>query len=119
MSEKILKALMQLFAIIAHADGNSAEARPVVESYLKHQLNAELVNEYLAVYDAFLKMQDESADGEKKKRRLAVSSVKVLVICNQINEELTQKQKFIVLLNLIEFITFNDSISEQEMELFH
>lgn len=116
MSEKILKALMRLFAIIAKADENTVDAKSVVESYLKQQLNKEQVREYLTIYERFLKLQDEGAQGEKKKRRLAVSSVKVIVICDQINEELTQKQKFIVLLNLIEFVSSNGSISEQEME---
>lgn len=116
MSEKILKALMRLFAIIAKSDENTVDAKSVVESYLKQQLNKEQVREYLAIYEGFLKMQDEGAQGEKKKRRLAVSSVKVIVICDQINEELTQKQKFIVLLNLIEFVSSNGVISEQEME---
>ncbi len=116
MSEKILKALMRLFAIIAKSDENAVDAKSVVESYLKQQLNKEQVREYLAIYEAFLKMQDEGSQGEKKRKRLALSSVKVIVICEQINEELTQKQKFIVLLNLIEYVNSNDSISEQEME---
>ncbi|MDP1747189.1 MAG: ATP-binding cassette domain-containing protein [Bacteroidota bacterium] len=119
MSEKILKALMRLFAIIAKADENTVDAKSVVESYLKQQLNKEQVLEYLAIYEGFLKLQDEGAQGEKKKRRLAVSSVKVIVICDQINEELTQKQKFIVLLNLIEFVSSNGVISEQEMEFIY
>ncbi|MDO9187950.1 MAG: ATP-binding cassette domain-containing protein [Bacteroidia bacterium] len=119
MSEKILKALMRLFAIIAKSDENTVDAKSVVESYLKQQLNKEQVQEYLAIYEGFLKLQDEGAQGEKKKRRLAVSSVKVIVICDQINEELTQKQKFIVLLNLIEFVSSNGSISEQEMEFIY
>ncbi len=116
MSEKILRALMRLFAIIAKSDENTHDAKSVVESYLKQQLNKEQVIQYLAIYDEFLKMQDEGAQGEKKKRRLAVSSVKVIVICEQINEELTQKQKFVVLLNLIEFVCSNSTVSEQEME---
>lgn len=116
MSEKILKALMRLFAIIAASEENTSEARNVVESYLKQQLNKEQVQEYLSIYEGFLKIQDEGAHGERKKRRLAVSSVKVIVICDQINEELTQKQKFIVLLNLIEFVNSNGSVSEQELE---
>src|ERR1700752_126977 len=116
MSEKILKALMRLFAIIAKADVNPTEARGVIQSFLKLQLNNEQVLEYLAIYDDFLAQQNEGADGEKKKRRLAVNSVKVIVICEQINEELTQKQKFIVLLNLIDFVTHNSAVSEQEME---
>jgi ABC-type multidrug transport system ATPase subunit len=116
MSEKILKALMRLFAIIAKSEENIIDGRDVVESYLKQQLNKEQVNEYLTIYDNFLKQQEESAQGERKKRRLAVSSVKVIVICEQINEELTQKQKFIVLLKLIEFVSADGFISDLEME---
>src|ERR1035437_2948899 len=116
MSEKILKALMRLFAIIAKSDENSSDARSVVESFLKKQLSSEQVKEYLTFYDGFLKQQNDGAEGEKKKRRLAVSSVKVIVICDQINEELNQKQKFIVLLNLIEFVSSKGFVSEQEME---
>jgi ABC-type multidrug transport system ATPase subunit len=119
MSEKILKALMRLFAIIAKADVNPAEARSVIQAFLKLQLNNEQVLEYLEVYDEYLRQQNEGADGEKKKRRLAVNSVKVIVICEQINEELTQKQKFIVLLNLIAFVNHNNDISEQEMEFIN
>lgn len=116
MSEKILKALMQLFAIIAQSEDDNSHSREVVELFLKQQLNKNKVVEYLAIYDEFLHNQNSGAEGEKRKRRLAVSSVKVIVICNQINEALTQKQKFIVLLNLIDFISTNKSISEQEME---
>ncbi len=116
MSEKILQALMRLFAIIGKADENSVNARSVVESYLRQLLNKEQVTEFLQIYDEYLKTLDDGAEGEKKRRRLAVSSVKIIVICNQINEELTQKQKFIVLLNLIEFVNSDGNISEQEME---
>ena len=42
-------------------------------------------------------------------------SVKALVICEQINEELTQKQKFVVLVRLLEFINI-DVISEVELD---
>lgn len=116
MSEKILKALMRLFAIIAKSDENIVNGRSVVESYLAQQLNKEQVNEYLTIYDDILKQQEENTEGERRKRRLAVSSVKVIVICEQINEELNQKQKFVVLLKLIEFVNSNGTISELEME---
>lgn len=53
MSEKVLKALMQLFAIIARPDSNLEERRQVVGSFLKQQLNTELVNEYLEVLTTF------------------------------------------------------------------
>lgn len=110
---------MRLFAIIAKADADPADARGVIQSFLKLQLNNEQVLEYLDIYDDYLRQQNEGADGEKKKRRLAVNSVKVIVICEQINEELTQKQKFVVLLNLIAFVNHNNAISEQEMEFIN
>ena len=57
MSESILKALMQLFAIIAHPENDETEGesdrRAVVESFLKNQLNQELVREYLKVFDYY------------------------------------------------------------------
>ncbi len=118
MSERILKALMQLFAIIARPDSNLDERRQVVGSFLKQQLNTELVNEYLEVFNDFYKQyQVAEEDSTKKKKRIAGSSVKVLKICTAINEELTIKQKVIVLLRLLEFIkSDSEIISEQEIE---
>lgn len=118
MSERILKALMQLFAIIARPDSNLAERRQVVGSFLKQQLNTELVNEYLKVFDEFYQQyQVANEDSTKKKKRIAGSSVKVLKICTAINEELTIKQKVIVLTRLFEFIkSDSEVISEQEIE---
>ncbi|MBI3512113.1 MAG: ATP-binding cassette domain-containing protein [Bacteroidetes bacterium] len=117
MSERILKALMQLFAIIAKVDGVTSASRGIVESFLKQQLSLELVDQYLALFDEFLEAHHQVAkrkDGSAK--RTSLNSVKVLRICTQINEELTQKQKIVVLLRLIEFIHSSYEISEQELE---
>jgi ABC transport system ATP-binding/permease protein len=117
MSERILKALMQLFAIIAKVDGVTSASRGIVESFLKQQLNQELVDQYLALFDEFLEQHHQVSkrkDGSAK--RTSLNSVKVLRICTQINEELTQRQKVVVLLRLIEFIHSSYEISEQELE---
>ncbi len=117
MSERILKALMQLFAIIAKVDGVTSASRAIVESFLKQQLSQELVDQYLALFDEFLEQHHQVSkrkDGSAK--RTSVNSVKVLRICSQINEELTQKQKVVVLIRLIEFIHSSYEISEQELE---
>jgi len=55
MSEQILKALMQLFAIIARPENNTLDRRQVVQSFLKRQLNLELVNTYLDVLTISIK----------------------------------------------------------------
>ncbi len=117
MSKQILKALMQLFAIIARPESNSSDRRSVVESFLKKQLNQELVNEYLRIFDDYYNIhQERQGEISKRKKRTASSSVRVLVICTEINEELTQRQKITVLFNLLEFIKSDTvDITEQEM----
>jgi ABC-type multidrug transport system ATPase subunit len=117
MSERILKALMQMFAIIARVNGVNDSGRFIVQSFLKQQLNQELVDQYLAIFDEYLEVHhnvSKKKDGSAK--RTSLNSVKVLKICTQINGELTQVQKVVVLIRLIEFISSNEDISEQEME---
>jgi len=116
MSERILKALIQLFSIVSETNEVSDNSRKIVATFLKQQLNQQLVDEYLKLYDDFIEAKTrKSADG-KQKKRTSVNSVKVLLICTQINEELAQKQKIIVLIRLLEFIYANKTASDQEME---
>lgn len=116
MSERILKALMQLFSIVSESNELSDNSRVIVESFLKQQLNQQLVEQYLSLYDEFIEAKNQKSDTEKKRKRTSVNSVKVLLICTQINEELAQKQKIIVLIRLLEFIYANKEASEQELE---
>ncbi len=123
MSESILKALMQLFAIIAdpeedQTNGNSdGDRRKVVESFLRQQLNQDLVREYLKVFDYYYELhQEKQTEKGKAAKRTSSSSVRVLKICTQINEELILQQKIVVLFKLLEFVKSDDgSITYQEM----
>ncbi len=118
MSQQILRALMQLFAIIARPESNKKDRRSVVEAFLKRQLNLELVNEYLEIFDNHYSIQQEKqSEDAKRKKRTSSNSVRVLVICTRINEELNQRQKIIVLLNLLEFVKIdNEEITSQEFD---
>ena len=117
MSERILKALMQLFAIIAKVDGISNDGRAVVKSFLKQQLNLEMVEEYLILFDEFLEAHHNvSSKKEGARKRTSLNSVKVLKICTHINSELTQRQKVVVLIRLLEYIYSGSEISAQELE---
>ncbi len=116
MSEQILKALMQLFAIIAHPTSEAKDRRSIVESFLKRQLNQETVKVYLQVFDDYYSMHEEKlSEKSKRKKRTSSSSVRVLKICTQINEELTQRQKHVVLVQLLEFVKSGKELTEQEM----
>ncbi|MCB9223401.1 MAG: ATP-binding cassette domain-containing protein [Crocinitomicaceae bacterium] len=125
MSERILKALMQLFAIIARVDEEidsqepttSGEGRKIVESFLSQELSSAAVHEYLDLFDEFLiSFQGGSKKKDGKRKKTSVHSVKVLRICTQINEELAQRQKIIVLVRILEFINANEIVDEQELE---
>ena len=117
MSERILRALMQMFAIIAKVDGINNTGRQIVQSFLKQQLNLEQVEIYLKIFDEYLEShQNASKRKEGAAKRTSLNSVKVLKICTQINQELEQPQKVIVLIRLLEFIFSSDDISEQEFE---
>ena len=105
---------MQLFALVAKVDGVNDNGKSVVENFLKQQLNAELVNKYLDLFENYLEKHQKKSKG-KERKRTSVNSVKVLRICTQINEELQQKQKIVVLIRLLEF-TFSANYSDQEIE---
>ena len=124
MSERILKALMQLFAIVAKIDVieksdeivAAESSKNIVEILLKQDLTSELVFKYLKIFDEFIKERHGTKRAkDSKKKRTSVNSVKVLRICTQINEELEQRQKIIVLIRILEFIFADDLHSENEL----
>lgn len=123
MNESILKALMRLFAIVANvnSEGASPRARSIVESYLKLQLNEELAEQYIKLFDDYLQIHHKDAykSETKAKKRTSLNSVKVLMICHEINEELQQKEKIVVLLRLLEFISEDVMITEKELDFIN
>lgn len=118
MSEEILKALMQLFAIVSRPGSDASERRMMVESFLNRQLNQELVTVYLDIFEGYFKqVMEEDAKVTKKERLVSRRSVRVLKICTVINEQLKQSQKIVVLFQLLEFVkTDNLQANSQEME---
>jgi len=120
MNESILKALMKLFAIIANADAEkvSDKARTVVKSYLDMMLNQEYSEIYINLFDEFVKQHHHvrKNDNRKVQKQTSLNSVKVLKICSEINEQLHQKEKIVVVIRLIEFINQDSVITEKELD---
>ncbi|MDR1673687.1 MAG: ATP-binding cassette domain-containing protein [Bacteroidales bacterium] len=106
MSERILKALMQLFAIVARPDdSDSSDRHRIVEGFLRKQLNQELAKEYLAIFEYhYNTYQKKYKDRNKYQKRTMASSVRLLVICDQINKELNQSEKVTLMVLLLSFI---------------
>ncbi len=118
MSESILNALMQLFAIVANVDGENDTSRSFVRIFLEEELDAIQTEKYLQVYDEFIQhhhFRKRTKDGAIK--RTSRNSVKMLRIAAEINRSLTKPQKQIALLRLIEFV-YSRNISTAENREF-
>jgi ABC-type multidrug transport system ATPase subunit len=112
MNEKLLDALMELFAIIANINDLGDKGKGVVEGFLKQNVTLDAVSHYLQTFeDYFIKHS-----GGKKKRTPVSHSVQGLYICSQINENLTQSQKLVILIRLLEFINLDEEITEDEYD---
>jgi len=122
MSEAILKALMQLFALIVDIDAIqeiSEKEKAIIRSFLSRQLSSELVEKYMDIFDEYLHLyhQDHIEKGSKKgKKRTALTAVRILSICETINEELEQRQKVYVVFQMIEYIAYGIEIRDTELD---
>jgi len=115
MSEEILKALMQLFGIIAKQDeGVEANEIKFVHEFLAHQLNDEMVQEYMTQFKAIV---EDVGTGSGKTR--VIHSVKVLKACKLINKNLNQKQKVVVLVRVFELINSSKKFTELRLEIIN
>jgi ABC transport system ATP-binding/permease protein len=126
MSEEILRALMQLFAIIAKQDeGVEVTQVEYVKNFLQQQLNDEEVKEYFSLFRQYsgLENSENGVDNEELKNTRKLTSVKdsvrILGLCKKINKTLTQKQKVVVLVRIFEIINADRKFSDQRMQIIN
>jgi ABC-type multidrug transport system ATPase subunit len=123
MSEEILKALMQLFGLIAKQDGGAeSNETQYVRTFLEQQLNTETVEEYYALFlqhstdDKHLKGADD--DGKVQLTSMK-DSVRILSICKKINKQLNREQKVVVLVRLYELVNAERKFTDQRMAIIN
>ena len=122
MSEEIIKALMQLFGLIAKQDGGvESNETEYVKTFLKQQLNTEAVHEYYSLFlkHAAVKDKKEGGDDGKVKLTSMKDSVKILGICKKINKKLNKEQKVVVLVRLYELINTDRKFTDQRMAIIN
>ncbi len=113
MSEEILKALTQLFAIFSKQDGGVKEQeREYVINFFNQELDQNSIKEYLEIYD---KLVDYGGEKKEKQRTSMKDSVRILGLCRKINKTLTQRQKIVVLIKIMELVKADDEITETEL----
>ena len=106
MNEEILRALIQLFAIITKQDGAvTMEERNYVKHFFSMELDADSVVQYLSLFDKLVGYDSDNPSFSKSvgdRKATVKDTLQTLKISKKINKTLSQKQKVIVLLRLLE-----------------
>ena len=126
MSDRILRALMQLFALVVKIDEvsdsdeinliTSSRGQQVIKSFLQAQLASSDVTKYLNIFNERLnatRVTNKAVDVSLKYS--ARQSVKALKICAEVNRELTKRQKIIVIIRMLELVQQDGSLSQSEL----
>jgi ABC-type multidrug transport system ATPase subunit len=122
MSEPILKALMQLFALISDVHSKAeitTREKDIVKLFLSRQLNSELVTRYMEMYDEYMLLYSSEniiKGSIKDRKHTTLTAMRILAICEKINEELHQKQKLYVTIQLMDYILFGAEITDNELD---
>ncbi|HLN55119.1 MAG TPA: ATP-binding cassette domain-containing protein [Bacteroidales bacterium] len=122
MSEAILKALMQLFALISDIHDDTiitAREKNIVRIFLIRHLNNELVDRYMNMFEEYLGMfnSEKIVKGSlKDRKRISLNTMRILAICETINSELGQKQKVYVVVKLTDYIASGTELTETEID---
>lgn len=120
MSEEILKALMELFALVAKQDGGILKSeRDYVWGFLNKQLTREAVDEYMALFDQHAGPVTEKRSAGSYLSPSVKDSVKILGICKKINRTLNQEQKIVVMMRLYELVNADRQFTVLRMSIIN
>lgn len=116
MNESLLKSLIRLFAIVVETDEEkiSESAVRVIASFLEKEFSRDQINEYLGGI-GFV--------NTKKQKKLGLTdnpkslAERIESICSEINLQFEQYQKVWLVLQLIEFVSDTEDVSDSKYEL--
>jgi len=110
MSEPVLKAIIRLFAFVAKEDSVTAQERDYIHAFLEDHLSRPSMERHLQLFDEYAREISDKLSSSRENETIAK-------ICKAINEEVTQKQKMIVLLELMSIVLADGTISPREENL--
>ncbi len=107
MSEPVLKAIMRLFALVAKEDKVTQQEREHIQAFLSDHLSHKSIASHMELFDEYSRgfSGHESADAEQEI---------ITRICSEINVEVVQKQKAVIILELMTIILADGTISPRE-----
>lgn len=121
MSEELLKAIIQLFAIVARERITDAE-RANVKEFLSLHLNRDATAYYLNLFDEFVQNQAseraqhlDNVDAETQ--QFVDDWAKIMQIIKQVNQALTMQQKMVMVVKIIELVHSERDLSDRQGNL--
>jgi ABC transport system ATP-binding/permease protein len=107
MSEDVLKTVLKLFSVVAKVDDVTDKEREQVRGFLEDHVSLPRVPVYMKQFEELV----------MQKSTTLTDTVILQQLCADINQQVTQKQKVIIVLELIRIIAADSSISDREDEL--
>lgn len=111
MSEPLLKAILRLFAAVAKEDEVTHHERDQIRVFLEDHISRVGVDSYMAFFDNFTQSLPPKTGGIESELKL------IETLCADVGPELTQKQKIVILLELMNIVQADGSISDHEEQL--
>ncbi len=110
MSEPVLNAIMRLFALVAKEDLITKQEREHIKVFLSDHLSQRATESHLQLFDTYaLEMSNKLSLTQEKDT--------ITEICRSINVEVAQKQKMVIVLELMSVILADGAISDREQTL--
>ncbi|HEX8041023.1 MAG TPA: ATP-binding cassette domain-containing protein [Chryseosolibacter sp.] len=121
MSEELLKAIIQLFAIVARERITEAE-RTNVKEFLSLHLNRDATNYYLKLFDEFVQSHKlhsphDLGSLDADTQQFVDDWAKIMQIVRQVNAALTMQQKMVMVVKIIELVHSETDISDRQGNL--
>ena len=121
MSEELLKAIIQLFAIVAR-ERIGEEERTNVKEFLSLHLNREATAYYLKLFDELSKThkiesQTDLSSLDVDTQQFVDDWAKIMQIVKQVNQALTMQQKMVMVVKIIELVHSDKEISDRQGNL--
>ncbi len=122
MSEELLKAIIQLFAIVTR-ERITDDERNNIKEFLGLHLNRDAIKYYLNLFDEFAssyRVEQEAPGGSNvdvETQQFVDDWAKIMQITKKVNQALTMQQKQVLIVKIIELVFINTDISERHSNL--
>jgi ABC transport system ATP-binding/permease protein len=121
MSEELLKAIIQLFAIVAR-ERITEDERTNVKEFLSLHLNREATAYYLKLFDELshshkIESATDLSSLDVDTQQFVDDWAKIMHIVKQVNQALTMQQKMVLVVKIIELVYADSDISDRQGNL--